>query len=307
MKTIVYQSFRTENVPAWIDACMATVRIWAQQQGFDYRFFDDRFFDLVPSSLRPRASEHKCLLTDFARLVAARELLAEGYDRVIWVDADLVVFDPEKFVIAITSGHAFCREVWHDFTLFGRPYFKLTVNNSVSVFCRDQQLIDLYLKAATAILSSTQPLSAVSIGTEWLHQRQATDPSPLLTNVGILGPEMMYRYLHDDAHFLRPYLRYQTSPVYAANLCHSKLGTVYRFAGVAEPWELDDKCLGALISRLCADRGASLNAHFTKPYTPGRKEFARPLSRTQDWFRRIQLFCAHKLSLRLSRSPAGSR
>jgi hypothetical protein len=306
MKTVVYQSFRTENVPPWIDACLATVRAWTEHQGFLYRFIDDKFFELVPPELRSRASEHKCLLTDFARLVAARELLAEGYDRVIWVDADLVVFDPEKFIIDIISGHAFCREVWHDFTLFGRPYFKLTVNNSVSVFCRDQQLIDLYLESATAILSGNQPLAAVSIGTEWLHQRQAIVPSPLLTNVGILGPEMMYRYLHEDARFLRPYLRYQTSPVYAANLCNSKLGTIYRFAGTAKAWELDDKCLSNLISRLCADKGASLNRHFTKPYARWRKEFASPLSRTQDWFRRIQLFSAHKLSLRLGRSAVTS-
>ena len=307
MKTIVYQSFRTDNVPAWIDACMATVRGWAERQGFAYRFWDDRFFDLVPPELRVRASVHKCLLTDYARIVAARDLLAEGYDRAIWVDADAVVFNPDKFAIAITSGHAFCREVWHDLTLFGRPYFKLTVNNSVSVFCRDEKLIDLYLKEAAAILRGNQPLSAVSIGTEWLHKRQAQTPSPLLTNVGIFGPEMMYRYLQDDARYLCPYLRYQTSPVYAANLCNSKLGTAYKFAGSSTPWKLDDDSLTTLIKRLCADNGASLNRHFSTPYAQPQNEFSRPLSRTQDWIRKFQLFVAQKLSIRLGKRPVSSQ
>jgi hypothetical protein len=307
MKTVIYQSFRTENVPAWISACLATVRTWADRQGFVYRFWDDRFFDFVPAGLRPRAAIHKCLLTDYARLVAARELLAEGYERAIWVDADAVVFDPERFTIDLTSGHAFCREVWHDLTLFGRPFFKLTVNNSVSVFCRDQTLIDLYLAEASAILSSDRPLSAVSIGTEWLEKRQQRTPSPLLAHVGILGPEMMWRYLRDDANFLRPYLRYQTAPVYAINLCHSKLGTAYRFSGAAKPWIIDNTALCGLIERLCADRGASLNRHFDRPYAQPRVEFVRPLSRTQAWIRRAQLFTAHRFSVHLGKSPACTR
>jgi hypothetical protein len=305
MKTIVYQSFRTKNVPGWIDACMETVRVWAEKQDFAYRFWDDRFFDFVPTELRARASVHTCLLTDYARLVAARDLLAEGFDRAIWVDADAVVFDPENFKIAITSGYAFCREVWHDLTLFGRPFFKLTVNNSISVFCRDQQIIEPYLKAASAILAGDRPLAAVSIGTEWLHAYRQRNIFPLLTDVGILGPEMMYRYLQDDARFLRPYLRYQTSPVHAVNLCNSKLGTRYRFSGTTRPWVLDNDILCTLIDKLCADNGASLNRHFKDSYAKPRDEFVRPLSLAQHWLRKIQSYSAHRFSIHL-RKPSAS-
>ncbi|MFT3782539.1 MAG: hypothetical protein QM790_11045 [Nibricoccus sp.] len=304
MKTVVYQSFRTENVPGWISACMASVRSWATYQGFDYRFWDDSFFDLVPPHLRPRASVHKCLLSDYARLVAARHLLASGYDRAIWVDADATVFDPQRFMIDLTSGYAFCREVWHDLTLLGRPLFKLTVNNSVSVFCRDEDIIDTYLEAAESILLSDQPLAAVSIGTEWLHTRRQKHNFPLLTHVGILGPEMMYRYLHDDGNFLRPYLRYQTSPVYAVNLCNSKLGSVYRFPGSTEPWVLDNATLCRLIAKLQDDKGESLNRHFDRAYSRAEREFSQPLSRLQDWIRRLQVYVAHRFSIHLGKSPA---
>jgi len=176
------------------------------------------------------------------------------------------------------------------------------VNNAVSVFCRDQQIIAPYLKEAAAILAGDQPLSAISIGTEWLYARRQREAFPLLTTAGILGPEMMYRYLHDDGRFLRPYLRHQTSPVYAVNLCNSKLGTTYKFSGTRSPWALDNDILCKLIARLCTDRGASLNRHFQKAPPPPADEFTRPLSRIQACVRHLQLLTATKLSLRLGKS-----
>lgn len=273
MRTVVYQSFRTSDVPSWIAACLESARAWAAAQGFAYRFYDDTFFDLVPSELRPRASVHKCVLADYARLVAARDLLAEGWDRAIWLDADALVFAPEAFRIPIESGYAFCREVWLDRVAFGKPQFKLTVNNAVSVFCRDQAILDFYLDAADAILRSDQPLTAVSIGTEFLGKLQRARQFPLVASMGIFGPEMAARYLANDGRFLRPYLNFQTSPIYAANLClsHQAAGTS------AAVW--DEPRLLAFIRRLQSDGGKSLNAWFDRGYAPPAHEFERPLSR----------------------------
>jgi len=274
MKTIVYQSFRTENVPAWIDACMTTVRAWAQQKEFSYRFFDDRFFELVPAEIRPRASEHKCLLTDYARQVAARELLAEGYDRAIWVDADVVIFDAEKFTIDITSGHAFCREVWLDRVYLGFPQFQLTVNNSVCVFCRGETFITPYLEAAYKILAGSTPLTPFSIGTQWLLGQYQRAAFPLITSVGILDPEMVSRYLANDGSYLRPYLRFQTSPVYAINLCHSKSAH-----DAATDQKLAPQSALKAVEHLLADRGASLNRWYKSESKPFKGQFGRPLSK----------------------------
>lgn len=280
MKTVVYQSFRTENVPPWIQACLDSAREWAAYQGFEYRFYDDRFFDLVPRDLYPRASEHKCLLADYARLVAARQLLEEGFDRAIWLDADLVVFSPKEFKISVSSGYAFCREVWLDRVTWGRPQFRLTVNNAASVFCRDEAILDFYFDAAGAILRSDQPLTALSIGTDFLVRLQRARNFPLLTNVGIFGPEMTYRYLQDDGRFLRPYLNFQTSTVHAANLCLSHHAERYHFSGTgSNGWLLDEKTLLDFIARLRADGGGSLNKWFDRGYSSAPGEFDRPLSR----------------------------
>jgi hypothetical protein len=259
---------------------MASVREWAKIQGFDYRFYDDSFFELVPEKVRPRASEHVCLLTDYARLVAARDLLKHGWDRAIWVDADAVVFDPERFTIPITSSYAFCREIWLQRVTLGKPEFRLTVNNSVSVFCKDQALIDFYLDCADRVLTSPQPLTALSIGTDFLVRLRRTYPFPLLTNVGIFGPEMTYRYLTDDGRYLAPYINYQTSPVYVANLCFSHKSEEIHFSGPKpKNWVFDEKARLAFVERLKAERGSTLNKWFNGSYTPTSEEFNRPLSR----------------------------
>jgi hypothetical protein len=279
MKTVVYQSFRTSNVPDWIQACLDSVKAWAAVQGFDYRFYDDAFFDLVPREYFPRASVHKCILADYARLVAARDLLNEGYERALWLDADALVFAPRQFTVPVDHGYAFCREVWLDRVILGRPHFKLTVNNALSVFCRDQTIIDFYLDAANAILRGSQPLAAVSIGTEFLMKLQRAHPFRLVANMGIFGPEMAYRYLENDGRFLQPYLGFQTSEVYAANLCLSHQAGGKPFRGAPDGWNLDGPMLISLIRRLQSDEGASLNAWFKRDYRPKASEFERPLSR----------------------------
>lgn len=278
MRTVVYQSFRTHNVPAWIKVCLESVKAWADLHGFDYRFYDDAFFDLVPPDLQLKAAEHKCVLADYARLVAARALLKEGWERAIWLDADAVVFAPEQFKIPFTQGYAFSREVWLDRTVWGKPQFNLTVNNAVSVFCQDQTIIDFYLDAANARLRSSQPLTGLSIGTEFLLKLQRARPFPLLTTAGIFGPEMTYRYLEDDGRYLRPYLNFQTSRIFAANLCLSHHSETHHFDGGKEGWVLNDEALLKFIARLRADQGASLNRWFNHGYSPDPAEFDRPLS-----------------------------
>ena len=270
MKTVVFQSFRTRNVPGWIAACLASTRDWTRQRGYEYRFFDDAFFELVPEDLRARGSHSKCLLADYARLVAARKLLDEGFSRAVWIDADALVFAPEDFEIPLSNGYAFCREVWLDRITLGRPQFKLTVNNAVSVFCQDETIIPFYLDAAAALIRSSQTLDSCAIGTDFLVRLRRAHAFPLLTEVGMLGPEMMHRYLEDDGSFLRPYLNYQTSPVRVVNLCLSHR------TGAREITETQ---VEDVIARLKADRGASFNAWFDRGYHATAHEFDRPLSR----------------------------
>jgi hypothetical protein len=273
MKTVVYQSFRTRDVPGFISRCLVEAKAWAALHGFDYRFYDDAFFDLIPAPLRARASAYKCLASDYARVVAARDLLASGYERAIWLDADALVFDPANFVPRATSGYSYAREVWLHRTWFGRPQFRLTVNNSLSIYCHDQTIIDHYLDSASRILASDLPLMPTTLGTDWLLNFARSTPIPLETKIGVFNPELAQHYLADTARTLRPYLNFHTSPLAALNLCLSKIDSA------KNGFVFNDATALRLIDRLLSDRGASLNRHFTGEYQPTHDEFNRSHSR----------------------------
>src|SRR5207253_10631885 len=108
----VLQSFRTHDVPAWMTRCLASVKTWTDRCRYDYQFVGDGIFDLCGADYLARVGDNMRSITNLARLELARKVLGEGYDRAIWLDADLFVFAPERLAIDVTSGYAFCKEAW---------------------------------------------------------------------------------------------------------------------------------------------------------------------------------------------------
>ena len=114
---------------------METVPQWAEQRGYEYRFFDDGFFDRVPAWFKERVRQLILPMSDLARLLVARELLDAGFDRVIWVDADVLIFDLERFDVDVTANCAFCRELWLGEVADGTMQIYPRVNNAVAHYC----------------------------------------------------------------------------------------------------------------------------------------------------------------------------
>jgi hypothetical protein len=94
--------------------------------------------------------------------------------------------------------------------------------------------------------------------------------------MGMFGPEMALRTLANDGPFLRAYLNYQTSPVYAANLCLSLAASA---GGTGTTRSIDETTLANFVRQLQSDEGRSLNHWYDGSYTPREDEFDRPLSR----------------------------
>src|SRR5690606_13005887 len=135
MNTVVYQSFRTNNVSAWITTCLESTSKWAKMKGFDYLFYDDDFFNYAPAALRKAVKDQRHLVSDSARIELAAELL-KTYDRVIWVDADVYINNPTSFLQnPPESSFLFCKERW-----MHKEHQKLNViervNNAVMVLER---------------------------------------------------------------------------------------------------------------------------------------------------------------------------
>jgi hypothetical protein len=113
MKTIVYQSYRGNETPNWLETCMQTVKNWAELKDFDYQRVDN-FFDYVPDWYIDKSQGKINIIADLARLEIAKKFLNQGYDQTIWMDADVVVFDPDNLNIDTSEEYLVCREVWLD-------------------------------------------------------------------------------------------------------------------------------------------------------------------------------------------------
>ena len=224
MKTVVYQSFRTQHVPAWVTACMATVKAWAAAQGYDYRFYDDGFFTRAPDWFRQKAQHQVCPVTDLARLVVAKELMAKGYQRTIWVDADMLVFDPDALQVAPEQGFLLCHEVWLYADPSGAPRVNHRVNNSVAAFCSGSVHLDFFIDAALRIGHQRPAIGKLDVGTNFFSPLRQILPFALLENVGMLSPAFMAEIAADRPARVVDYVRAVQAPLASVNLCGSLQG-----------------------------------------------------------------------------------
>src|SRR5581483_406260 len=113
MGVIILQSHRSRQEQTWIGRCIASVEKWAAMRGHDYAFVGDELFDLCGQDYLAQVRHADVrAITNLARLELIRLKLAEGYDRAIWIDADVFVFAPHKLKLEIATRYAFARETW---------------------------------------------------------------------------------------------------------------------------------------------------------------------------------------------------
>lgn len=247
--TVVFQSYRTHDVPPWIGRCLASVKQWALGHGHDYHFVGDEFLALAPDWYRAKAGTELCPVTDLARLLLAKQLLAHGYELAIWIDADVLVFDPAAMALSIPRGFAFTDEIWVYPGPTGTPVVERNVNNSLTLFARQNQHLDFFIDACYRIARARPQLGKCAVGTNFLSNLRRILPFPVVEIAATLS-EPMLREIADGerATFLAAHGHELTQPVVCANLCASLAhgdATVYERA----------------VERLLATRGAVLNRY----------------------------------------------
>jgi hypothetical protein len=256
VKTVVYQSFRTRGVPPWVEACLQSTRAWATSRGCEHRFFDDAFFDFCPPWYRQRVGENILLMSDLARLVAARELLAEGFERAIWIDADVLIFAPDAFDLKADvddASFALNTELWvareqGQFVGWRR------VNNAVCRFDRGNAFLDFYIDACQRIVrQTTEPLDRLGVGTAFLTPLHQLVPLPLIRGVGTFNPLLMEHLSRGNLEPLRAYRKFFDHPIAAANLCGSLRGQTCQ--GV----RMDDAVYDGTVRALLGQAGGEIS------------------------------------------------
>lgn len=237
---------------------MASVRHWAQMQGWNYLSLDDRFLDLPPVWVRKRCGRNLYAITDIARLIWAQQMLSARYDRFIWVDADVLVFDPTRLAHHVGSvpEHGFARELFLRVSGQGiEPQWG--INNALMVFDRQTAVLADYLRIALEVLGGCRDneVPRTALGPTLLNQLDATRGLHRIEGIGLFTPAMLEPFSTGRDRLMHEYLSHCQGPPAAANLCHFMRNTM---AAPARP--AFDRMYGAAVARL-VNHGLRFTGH----------------------------------------------
>lgn len=258
MKTIVYQSFKADDVPSWLGRCLDSVMQWSRNNGFDY-VREDNFYDYVPDWYVKKAQNKINVIADLARLKLARKYLDQGYERVIWMDADVIIFNPENLTIETTESHLLCNEVWLDTADnvdfgAGEIFCASKITNSITMFTQDSKFLDFYIEATESIVKrNVGYLSKLCVSTNFFTPLSKIVYLPLFHQVGLFSPILMHGIVSDDQEILQSYVQSLGSPVYAANLCYSFRNKTYKGLSIS------DALFDETITKLLSTKGIAIN------------------------------------------------
>jgi hypothetical protein len=197
-----------------------SVRAWAEHRGASYTCLDDEeFFADVP----PPLFELEWIqpATDLARLLAARRL-HEGYRCSIWIDADVLIFEPRRLQLPVPRGDAaFVREVWLRRNKKGRFFCREQVANYACSFKRRSRTLEEYIATCLEAPASAAADDRCFLGPTYLLARHSIEPLELIEHIGNLGPRVIRALIQRDIAVLDTYRQALGSAIYAANLCLS--------------------------------------------------------------------------------------
>lgn len=220
MKTVILQSHAEEALRPWVSRCLASVREWATQIGADYRFMHDDLFDHIPAWVREKVAPQTVIATDLARLRLMQNVLQEGYDRAVWLDADVLVFAPGQLPLP-DGPHAVGREVW----VQGSPgdlkaYRK--VHNAFLMTSREDSFLPFYADAAESMLTRAKPpLVPQFIGPKFLTALHNMTGLFVEERIGMLSPLALRDALEGGGKALEMTLAGHKHPPAAFNLSAS--------------------------------------------------------------------------------------
>ncbi len=221
MKTLVVQSFRRQDVPPWIARCLGTVKAWAGLKGYDYLLTGDEAFDLCGAEFLAQVAKADIrAVTNLCRLELLRRAFADGYERAVWLDADMFVFDPAAFGIDQVKRYAFAHETWVSIRL-ERLAAVGSVNNSAIVCVGPQPDLDFLIETIRYIARSRTIISNYQVGGDLIKGLCKSLRFEILHNVGMFSPLMVLATALDRKPLLRIQALMHGAPVHAANLCAS--------------------------------------------------------------------------------------
>ena len=219
--TLVIQSHRSPLPYGWIQQCLESVKAWSEGNGFEYHFLGDELFDRVEEGLILKIAQQRVITSDLARLLVMQEMLQAGYHRVVWLDADFLIFDQEKFLLP----HDECavgREVWVQKDKHGKLKVYKKVHNALLMFERSNSLLDFYTDTAKRLLiQNTGSLPPQFIGPNLLTAIHNVAMLPVMETAAMLSPLVIKDLLQGHGAALELFRQHSAVLPAGANLCAS--------------------------------------------------------------------------------------
>ena len=220
-KILVIQSHRSPLPHPWLSPCLDSVRCWAELNQYAYRFLNDELFDTIPNDLLEKISHRKVIASDLARLKIIQQALGEGYETVVWLDADFLIFDPIGFVLS-EEPYAVGREVWVQHDKQGRLKIYKKVHNAFLMFRRGNGFLDFYVETAERLLRRNQGgMPPQFIGPKLLTALHNLCQLPVMDSAGMLSPLVIKDLVQGGGEALSSFAKNSPAAIAGANLCIS--------------------------------------------------------------------------------------
>ncbi|MEM8766156.1 MAG: hypothetical protein AAGE43_01830 [Pseudomonadota bacterium] len=235
------------------------MRRWASVHGFDYQFLGDELFAELSPELWAKTRKQPVVAADLARLLMLEKLLAEGAERVVWIDADVLVLDAETFALKDADA-LFGREVWVQRSGSRLKTYR-KIHNAFMAFRAGDPVLPFYRFSAERILRAYEPIAAGEASGENEVLREVPTLPPQL-----IGPKLL-THLHnaigfdvqENAAMLPPLVSREllTEPgaacaAFAAESAVAPLA-VNLCGSAAASGELDHDDVSRLVARLAAE------------------------------------------------------
>lgn len=223
-KTLVIQSHRVPLPDEWLKQCCDSVRNWAGLNQFEYEFLGDGLFDYLSQEILNKTASQIVIATDLARLYLIRNRLQQGYQRVVWCDADFYIFAPDRFHL-VDATYALGREVWVQYDKHNKLRCHIKVHNAFMMFRQDNVFLDFYIDTATRLISNnTGSMSPQFIGPKLLTALHNVIQCPVQEDAAMFSPliiEAVACQSLTPSPALALMQRRSAKAPCGANLCHS--------------------------------------------------------------------------------------
>lgn len=220
-KTLILQSHRDPLPYSWIQDCLDSVRRWSQDRGYEYRFIGDELFEGLTGEQLCKTKAQPVIASDLGRLHRLREALGEGYDCVVWMDADFLIFNPSNFHL-LDVPYALGREVWVQLDRDGALKVYKKVHNAFLMFRRDNSFLSYYIETAERLLRlNSGSMPPQFIGPKLLTALHNIAQMPVMESAGMLSPMIINELIQNGDEGLSLFKQYSPEPIAAANLCIS--------------------------------------------------------------------------------------